>query len=108
MPGQDLIMHEITKLIYRAEIRFSYFLKWISSYEKLYLFNINFVDFMIRINTPPPAKTRFQPHFSLLSAVYGESPKYHPNVVLLHNDRWLRNISTKFRRLLKQRSVLYF
>ena len=33
---------------------------------------------------------------------------YHPDIVLLRNDRWLRNISTKIRRPLKQRSVFYF
>jgi hypothetical protein len=39
-----------------------------------------------------------------------ESRKYHPVVVglLLHNDKWLKNISTKFCRVLKQCSVFYF
>jgi hypothetical protein len=36
-----------------------------------------------------------------------ESRKYHAVVVLLHNDKWLKNISTKFHQVLKQCSVFY-
>ena len=55
------------------------------------------------------------PHENTISAKFctrrwqntADSPKHHPNVVLLNNDIWLRNISTKFRRFLKQRSILF-
>jgi hypothetical protein len=36
-----------------------------------------------------------------------ESRKYHPVVVLLHNDKGLKKISTKFHQVLKQSSVFY-
>jgi predicted metalloprotease with PDZ domain len=36
-----------------------------------------------------------------------KSRKYHPVVVLLHNHKWLKKISTKFHQVLKQCSVFY-
>jgi hypothetical protein len=36
-----------------------------------------------------------------------ESRKYHPVVVLLHNHKGLKNISTKFHQVVRQCSVLY-
>ena len=36
-----------------------------------------------------------------------ESRKYHPVVVLLHNDKWLKKILTKFHHVLKHCSVFY-
>jgi hypothetical protein len=35
------------------------------------------------------------------------SRRYHPVVVLLHNARWLKTISTKFNEVLKQCSIFY-
>jgi hypothetical protein len=37
-----------------------------------------------------------------------KSRKYHPVVVLLHNDKWLKKISAKFHEVLKQFSVFIF
>jgi hypothetical protein len=37
-----------------------------------------------------------------------KSRKYHPVVVLLHNDKWLKKISAKFHEVLKQCSVFIF
>ena len=81
-------------------------------------FNTNIVNF-IRIDialfkynalyfTYPPPKHEFSHILPSCSRFTAESQQVHPSVVLLHNNPWLRNISTKFPRLLKQRSVLYF
>jgi hypothetical protein len=37
-----------------------------------------------------------------------ESRKYHPVVVLLRNDKWLKKISAKFHEVVKQCSVFIF
>ena len=36
-----------------------------------------------------------------------ESREYHPSVALSYNHKWIKNISTKFRQLLKQCSVFF-
>ena len=81
-------------------------------------FNTNIVNF-IRIDivlfkynalyfTYLPPKHDFSHIFPSCLLFTAESQQFHLNVVLLHNNIWLRNISTKFRRLLKQLSVFYF
>ena len=56
--------------------------------------------------THPPRKHDFHIFASCLLFI-AESRKYHPVVVLLHNHKWLKNISTKFHQVLKKCSVFY-
>jgi hypothetical protein len=56
--------------------------------------------------SPPPRKHDFSHILPSCLLFIAESHKYHPVVVLLHNDKWLKKISTTFRQVLKQCSVL--
>jgi hypothetical protein len=80
-------------------------------------FNIIIVDFisiviiLIKYNTfyftYPPRKHDFSHILPSCLLFIAESGKYHQVVVLLHNDRWLKTISTKFNEVLKQCSIFY-
>jgi hypothetical protein len=66
---------------------------WIS------LFSLNIIHFILL--------TPFTYPLDPCLLFIAESRKYHAVVVLLHNDKWLKNISTKFHQVLKQCSVFY-
>ena len=75
-------------------------------------FNIIIVDFIrivivfFKYNTfyftHPPRKHDFSYILPSCLLFIAESRKYHPIVVLLHNDKWLKKISPKFHEVLKQ------
>ena len=58
--------------------------------------------------THPPRKHDFSHILPSCLLFIAESRKYHPVVVLLHNDKWLKKISAKFHEVLKQCSVFIF
>ena len=80
-------------------------------------FNIIIVDFIrivivfFKYNTfyftHPPRKHDFSNILPSCLLFIAESRKYHPIVVLLHNDKWLKKISPKFHEVLKQCGVFY-
>jgi hypothetical protein len=57
--------------------------------------------------THPPRKHDFSHILPSCLLFIAESRKYHPVVVLLHNNQWLKKISTMFHQVLKQCSVFY-
>ena len=57
--------------------------------------------------TYPPRKHDFSQILPYCLLYIAESREYHPVVVLLHNHKWRKKISTKFHEILKQCSVFY-
>jgi hypothetical protein len=58
--------------------------------------------------THPPRKHDFSYILPSCLLFIAESRKYHPVVVLFHNDKWLKKISAKFHEVLKQCSLFIF